>query len=137
NNNGTTTDAIRAFNYMTMMKTRTMDPVTKQALDPVNVMVSNNSWGFNGGLDISLRDAVKRAGDAGILTVAAAGNQLVEGVDNDEDPFYPASFDDSRIISVAASDSKVQLAKFSNFGRTSVDIAAPGVDILSTEPDNS
>jgi subtilisin family serine protease len=128
NNSGTASDAIKAFNYMTMMKTR--------LVNPVNIVVSNNSWGFGGGVNVGLRQAVQQAGDVGILTVAAAGNgnALGVGINNDETPFYPASFADDRVISVAASDENDLLAPFSNFGRTTVDIAAPGMGILSTEP---
>lgn len=66
-----------------------------------------------------------------VLVVAAAGN---EANDNDANPVYPASFPFSNIISVAASDSGDALAAFSNYGAQSVDIAAPGVNILSTVP---
>src|SRR6185369_6685820 len=127
NLNGTSSDAIKAFSYMRMMKNR--------ATNPVNIVVSNNSWGFNGGIDLALQQEVKKAGDAGILIVAAAGNgnALGAGIDNDETPFYPASFPDDRVISVAATDRNDLLAPSSNFGRTSVDIAAPGVSIYSTE----
>ena len=67
--------------------------------------------------------------DAGILFVAAAGN---EGVNNDNSPTYPASYGISNIISVAATDSHDQLAKFSNYGMRSTHVAAPGVNIYST-----
>ncbi|MFN7874007.1 MAG: S8 family serine peptidase, partial [Pirellula sp.] len=76
------------------------------------------------------------AGNAGILFVAAAGNGniLGSGVDNDRNPFYPASYESDNIISVAASDATDRLAPFSNFGLRSVDIAAPGVGVRSTLP---
>ena len=129
NNRGTTDEAILAINYATMMR-ETHD---------VNVRVANNSWGYRGSSDESLREAIQAAGGAGILFVAAAGNGdiLGHGIDNNEDPydaFYPASEDLDNIISVAASDDDDRLARFSNYGVTSVDIAAPGVSILSTYP---
>jgi subtilisin family serine protease len=90
--------------------------------------VINASWG---GPDFSppLRDALARAGAAGITVVAAAGN---DGLSNDSSPTYPAAFNLPNLISVAASDRRDHLASFSNYGST-VDVAAPGVEILSTE----
>jgi len=66
------------------------------------------------------------------LLIAAAGN---ESNDNDSYPAYPASYDLPNIISVASSDCNDELSYFSNFGETSVDLAAPGEAILSTVPD--
>lgn len=90
--------------------------------------VINASWG---GPDFSpaLRDAFARAGEAGVTVVTAAGN---DGVSNDSSPTYPAAFKLANLIAVAASDRRDELAPFSNFG-SSVDVAAPGVGILSTE----
>lgn len=65
------------------------------------------------------------------LIICAAGN---ETRDNDITPSYPCSFGLSNIISVAATNNKDQLAWFSNYGKTSVDLAAPGEAILSTYP---
>jgi subtilisin family serine protease len=70
-------------------------------------------------------------GDAGILNVFAAGNG---GSNNDTTPFYPASYTSPSVIAVAASDSNDNKASFSQFGAISVDLAAPGVSILSTVP---
>lgn len=72
--------------------------------------------------------AMQRAEAAGILFVAAAGN---EGSDNDSVPSYPASVDLPNVISVATLDRHGNLASHSNRGVNSVDIAAPGVDIFS------
>jgi subtilisin family serine protease len=126
-NTGNRSDAIRAIRYATMMCTDY----------DVNVHVINGSWGATGGYDAELYQAIQESGDAGILFVAAAGNgnALGYGVDNDAQAFYPAGYDLSNVISVAASDSYDDLAQFSNYGATSVDIAAPGVSILSTEPE--
>ena len=75
-----------------------------------------------------------RAQQAGILFVVAAGNDSINN-DSDAQPDYPAAYHLDNMIVVAASDSNDALADFSNFGATSVDIAAPGVKILSTTAD--
>lgn len=77
------------------------------------------------------KDAIAYANSKGVLFVAAAGN---DGTDNDMIPHYPAGYDLPNIVSVAATDQNDGLASFSNYGRTSVDLAAPGVNILSTVP---
>jgi subtilisin family serine protease len=70
--------------------------------------------------------------------VAAAGNGGADGVgdNNDAAPHYPSSYDVPNVISVAATDNRDTLASFSNYGNNTVDLAAPGVDILSTLPGN-
>lgn len=95
--------------------------------------VSNHSW-ITTGYSQSLSDIVAWAGTKGHLVVAAAGNA---GVSLESNPHYPASFTHSNVVSVAATDNNDQLASFSNFGETSVDLGAPGVSIVSTIPDNS
>ncbi len=90
--------------------------------------ILNNSWG-GGPFTQSLFDAIANARKAGVLFVAAAGN---DGVDNDRQPHYPASYELDNIISVAALDRFDKIADFSDFGRTSVHIGAPGVEIFST-----
>jgi subtilisin family serine protease len=77
----------------------------------------------------ALEDAIRAARELDIVVVAAAGNN---GSDNGATPRYPASFALENLISVAATDNSDNLASFSNFGATSVDLAAPGVEILST-----
>lgn len=94
----------------------------------IEVIVSNNSWGGSG-YSSALEDAIKAQEESGILFVAAAGN---DGEDNDSTPQYPASYDVDNIISVAATDRSDSLADFSNYGRQTVDLGAPGVEILST-----
>jgi subtilisin family serine protease len=121
NGSGSLAGAVQAINYMVSMKNR-----------GVNVRVSNNSWG-GGGFSEPLFQAIARAREAGIVFVAAAGN---EANDNDSNPSYPADYPLDNIISVAAVDSDRNIASFSNYGATSVDIAAPGVNILSTTPQN-
>lgn len=73
--------------------------------------------------------------DQDILLIAAAGNGGTDsqGDDNDIIPFYPASYSGENVISVAAIDQNGDLANFSNFGATSVDIAAPGVNIFGAD----
>jgi hypothetical protein len=92
--------------------------------------IINASWG---GYDYStpLYKAVDYARTKNVIFVAAAGN---ETNNNDINPFYPASFNLPNIISVAASDNNDQLASFSNYGASSVHLAAPGVNIYSSVP---
>ncbi|RPI85297.1 MAG: hypothetical protein EHM42_06820, partial [Planctomycetaceae bacterium] len=71
--------------------------------------------------------------DAGIIFVAAAGNSASN---NDLSPFYPATYGLENMLSVAATDRNDNLATFSCYGATTVDLAAPGVAILSTLPEN-
>lgn len=91
--------------------------------------VINASWGFRQSSEL-LSDAIDYAGSKGCLLVASAGN---DGLSNDLYPIYPASTPLGNVISVAATDHDDRLAGFSNYGN-SVDIAAPGVGILSTTP---
>jgi subtilisin family serine protease len=91
------------------------------------VDILSNSWG-GGGYSSAMASAIQRAQAAGILFVAAAGN---ESNDNDSGPSYPASYTMNNVIAVAALDRSDQLASFSNYGATSVDLGAPGVSIFS------
>jgi subtilisin family serine protease/subtilisin-like proprotein convertase family protein len=116
---GWTEDAVEAVNYATMMRSKGVD-----------IRLTSNSWG-GGGYSQALVDAINAGGDAGMLFIAAAGNS---GSDADIYPMYPAAYDSDYIVSVAATDQFDQYAYFSNWGATSVDLAAPGVDILSTWP---
>jgi subtilisin family serine protease len=101
--------------------------VIQQRRRGVNVRVTNNSYG-RPFYTQALKDAIDVAGGEGILTVCAAGNYAFS---NDTSAFTPASLDSPYILSVAASDSSDLLADFSNFGRSSVDLAAPGVNIVT------
>ena len=76
-------------------------------------------------------DAISSANSAGILFVAASGN---DSLNNDASPFYPASYNLANIISVTATDQDDNLSLFSNYGAASVDVGAPGENILSTIP---
>jgi len=93
--------------------------------------VINASWG-GGGFNATLEAAIREAGEAGVLFVAAAGN---ESADNDQTPNYPASYGLPNIVSVAATDRRDALGSFSNFGENGVDLAAPGVAIHSAHAD--
>jgi thermitase len=93
--------------------------------------ISNNSWALS--YSRALLDTIKATDTKGHLLVTAAMNH---GSDNDSSPHYPASYDSPNIISVAATDNKDSLASFSNYGASSVDLAAPGVSVLSTVPGN-
>ena len=92
--------------------------------------IINASFGGFNATDTE-RDAIIAAGSAGILFVAAAGN---DGSDNDTTLVYPASYNLTNIISVAATDQDDDLWSFSNYGATSVDVGAPGKNIYSTQP---
>jgi subtilisin family serine protease len=100
------------------------------------VKVSNNSYGYDTGTIIqSLYNAISAAKSVGHIFVAAAGNGGSDGVGDNNDgnkKHYPASYNLDNIIAVAATDMNDQLASFSNYGATNVDLAAPGVSILST-----
>src|SRR5262245_48095426 len=123
---GSLSDAVRALDYLTNLKT----------LYGVNVVASNNSWG-GGGFSQSLQNAITRAANAGILFVAAAGN---DGQNNDVSSHYPSNYSTlatagyDNVIAVAAISSSGNLATFSNYGATKVDLGAPGVNIRSTLP---
>jgi serine protease len=98
--------------------------------------VSSNSWGVAGSSMQSMYDAIAAARSSGHIFVAAAGNGGADyvGDNNDTTPFYPASYGLDNIISVTASDNDDGRPGLANFGPTSVDLAAPGVNIISTYP---
>jgi subtilisin family serine protease len=94
--------------------------------------VSNNSWGSASGSS-TISDAINYAGSRGDVFVAAAGNN---NSNNDTTPFYPAAYHLPNMLVVAATDSNGARASFSNYGPTTVDLAAPGVGIYSTLPNS-
>lgn len=107
------------------------------AVEAINYAVKNGAKVINaswGGTSFSqtLYNAIRDAGNAGVLFVAAAGNNF--GNDNDVNPVYPASYDLDNIISVMSTDMDDNPAPFSNRGQTTVDVAEPGEEILSTAP---
>ncbi len=96
----------------------------------VNVVAVNNSWGGASEEESEiLKTLINMVGEKGAISVCAAGN---DGMDNDTFESIPANIDSDYVISVAASNEKDELASFSNYGKKSVDIAAPGTDILSS-----
>jgi subtilisin family serine protease len=92
--------------------------------------ITNNSW-TGGGNDPNFLQALENARAHGQIFVVAAGN---DSQNLDATPGYPASFKLENMISVAATDQNNQLASFSNYGAGTVDLAAPGVNTLSTTP---
>lgn len=106
-----------------------LEYVTKMRRDfGVNVVVTNNSWEI-GGYSSTVEGLIRDQAAAGITFVGAAGNH---GTDNDVTPRYPGNFDLPNVISVASLTPTGVLAGSSDYGATTVDIAAPGTLILST-----
>ena len=93
-----------------------------------DVRILSNSWG-GGPFSQALLDEINAANDAEMLFVAAAGNN---GANTDISPTYPGSYNAPNVVAVAATDDTDTKASFSNYGLTRVDLAAPGVGILST-----
>ena len=111
-----------------------LDFVGKQKDKGVNIVAINASYGGDGGQPgDSMDQAIQKLGDKGIVFCAAAGNS---GKDIDSEPVYPAAYTATNIITVAASDQDDKLASFSNYGKKTVEVAAPGTNILSTYPEN-
>lgn len=96
----------------------------------VNVVAVNNSWG---GVDeeesVIFQKLVELVGEKGAVSVCAAGN---DGTNNDALGGDISAIDSDAIIAVAATNENDEMATFSNYGAESVDLAAPGADILST-----
>lgn len=113
---GYTSDALWALEYAVMN----------------GASISNNSWGGDF-YSRAFYDTISWAGRWDHIFVAAAGN---DGVNLESNPDYPASYGLylDNVVTVAATDHKDRLAGFSNYGKQSVDLAAPGVNILSTVP---
>ncbi len=128
---GTSADAIAALNYATEMRQ-----------GGVGIGVTNNSYGGDP-YSAAFHAALTANREAGMLFVAGAGNGDAFGraINNDATPFYPAGYstddpattglNEDNVISVAATDSNDKKAAWSNYGATSVDLAAPGVDVFS------
>ncbi|MFA5506953.1 MAG: S8 family peptidase [Vulcanimicrobiota bacterium] len=110
---GNTADAIEALVYASRTGAR----------------IVNNSWGGNKYNQLVF-DVIA---DSPALFVCAAGN---EAYDNDIRPVYPATLPLDNIISVTAHDRNNEFPKFANRGEKTVHLAAPGVDINSTQPGN-
>ncbi|MBN1444675.1 MAG: S8 family serine peptidase [Candidatus Omnitrophica bacterium] len=119
--NGSVADAIKCIEY-----------AIRRHDEGENIVVLSNSWG-GPSYSTPLYNAIAQLFSRGILFLAAAGNS---GVNNDTTPFYPAGYNLPNIISVASSDQSDYRSSFSNYGKTTVDVAAPGSSIYSTMPDS-
>ncbi|MGX5915685.1 S8 family serine peptidase [Aliidiomarina sp. Khilg15.8] len=115
---GSTADAIECLDYFTNLKLN----------HNVNMVASNNSWG-GGPYSEALRTAISDSIDAGIMFVAAAGN---DGIDADVTPSYPATYDLDGIVAVANTNRNDNMTGSSTYGEVGVDLGAPGTQILST-----
>src|SRR5262249_36977754 len=121
---GSASDAVKAINYVIDQKKR-----------GTNVRIINASWGGPGN-SASLENAIRKANKQGISFVCAAGNGGNDGSGDDLEQVadYPSTWSTEvpSIISVAALDANDQLASFSNFGHSVVQVGAPGVQVFST-----
>lgn len=123
-NGGSLDDEIEAIDYLVNLKRN----------KGVNIVAINASFGSYDSFSQSELNALNRAKDAGILLIAAAGN---ESLNNDRENNYPANYDIDNVISVAALSQDGNMSNFSNYGANSVDLAAPGEEILSSIPNNN
>ncbi|MCA1767734.1 MAG: S8 family serine peptidase [Idiomarina sp.] len=115
---GSTAGAIECIDYMTNLKVN----------HGVNLVATNNSWG-GGAYSESLRTAISDSTDQGIMFITAAGN---DGIDADVTPSYPGSYDLDGIVNVANTNRNDEMTGSSTYGLQSVDLGAPGTEILST-----
>lgn len=116
---GSLESVVRAFDYVVALRNRG---------EPIRVI--NTSWGNNSYSPV-LDEAIYQAQLAGIVVVAAAGNS---GQSTVLEPFYPASLQYPNLVGVSAVDVALARPVFANWGAPTVDVWAPGVDILSTIP---
>jgi subtilisin family serine protease len=120
-----------------VMAVRVLDAnggTTANIVQGINFAVTNGARVINmslggGAFDQAFSDAITTAQDSDVVVVVAAGN---ENSDNDAVPVYPCNFTQPNLVCVAALDQNYGLANFSNWGATSVDVGAPGTNILST-----
>lgn len=102
--------------------------------------IINCSFGKSEARSFAVRDTINAIGkDFGVLVIAASGNNSMgpfRWYDIDERPQYPASFDSENLLTVASTTKRGDLSSFSNIGKISVDLAAPGSDIFSTVKGN-
>jgi hypothetical protein len=111
---------------------RAIDYATNNGADIINL--SFVSFNYSEGM----QEAIRRAHSAGVMIVAAAGNEQADGVgyNIEKTPIYPACYDgeligENMVIGVAASDALDQKAKFSSYGSSCVDLVAPGISFFS------
>ena len=119
---GTIADAIDAIDFALQVKQ------IFAGSGGANIRILSNSWG-GGDFSQALLDQINAAADEEMLFVAAAGNN---GLPNDLVPMYPASYSAPNMVAVAATTNTDGRASFSNYGRNTVHLGAPGVNILST-----
>lgn len=119
---GYSSDILEALEYIGKMKDK-----------GINIVAINASYSGEEN-SIIMKDAINTLGDKGVLFVVAAGNS---GNNIEYWKEYPASYNCENIITVAATDFNDNLAYFSNYGKESVDIVAPGVNIYSTVPSDT
>jgi len=119
---GRVSDVIRAIDY-----------AVNNGADIINL--SFVSFNYSSGL----QEAITRAHNAGVMIVAAAGNEQAagEGYNIDKTKIYPACYDgnlvgENMVIGVAATDALDQKTKFSSYGFSCVDISAPGISFFNT-----
>jgi subtilisin family serine protease len=127
NGSGTTEDAIDCLEYVKIMKDRGH-----------NIIATNNSWG-GGGFSQALFDAIDAQRQRGILFITAAGNGDFFGfpINNDQTSFYPCTTYLPNVVCVASTTRTDGRSSFSNYGRRTVHIGAPGSEILSTTRNNN
>lgn len=118
---GKISDVIRAIDY-----------ATNNGADIINLSFVNFNYSE------AVQEAIRRAHSAGVMVVAAAGNEQAagEGYNINKTPIYPACYDgqlsENMVIGVVATDALDQKAHFSSYGSRCVDIAAPGISFFST-----
>ncbi|HEV2859616.1 MAG TPA: S8 family serine peptidase [Pyrinomonadaceae bacterium] len=123
NNSGFLSDAIDALEVAVQLK---------QA--GLNIRVLNNSW-FSGGFSQALLNQINRVEQQGMLFVAISGNGTANnfiGHDNDTTLTYPSSYKTTGMLTVAATNNRDELTSFSNWGKTTVHMGAPGQSVFST-----
>ncbi len=114
---GSDSNAIKAINYAVQNRNKSG-----------TLKVLSNSWGGSG-YNPAMLSAIQSANNAGLLFVAAAGN---DNKNTDSSANYPSNYDVPNVISIAALNQNGSRASFSNYGASTVDIGAPGVGIYST-----
>lgn len=94
----------------------------------VNIRVLSSSW-LSADPSVVLRDSIRRAGDAGMLFVTAAGDT---GQDLDQTPLYPPNYDLPNLLVVTSVNNRDELPRLANIGVQTVHLAAPGASIVTT-----
>ncbi|HEV7683080.1 MAG TPA: S8 family serine peptidase [Pyrinomonadaceae bacterium] len=122
NNQGFISDAINSIEFAIQAK------IALAGVNGANVRVLNNSW-FANSFSQAVGDEIIRTDANNMLFVALAGNN---GTDNDVIPRTPSGHKVPNIIGVSATDNRDALAGFSNFGKTTINLGAPGVNVLSS-----